>query len=114
MPISVRWRFRELRAATRTINGLAGKELVTRVNEKSGADVYGFWWEVGGSRDSVRHSHLMFRMDAGTSSQGPVPSSISGEAALRLWDRVVSSIRVRHGDTFSNAVASETYFPPER
>ena len=113
MPISVRWRFSELRAAARTINGLAGEELVTRVNEKNGAEVYGFWWEVSGSRDNVRHPHLMFRMDTGTSSHGPVPSLISEESALRLWDRIVSSIRVRHGKSSNNAVAQETFFPPE-
>ncbi len=95
IPLSVKWRFTELRAEAREINGLSGEELVTRVREENDAKVYGFWWEVNGTRDNVLIPHLMFRMDTGQSNNGPVPSSMSEEAALRLWDRIVSSIRVR-------------------
>ena len=111
MPLSMRWRFTELRAAPRDINGLAGEELVTCVVEDNDANVYGFWWEVNGTRDNVLIPHLMFRMDTGKSNDGPVPSSLSEEAAIGLWDRIVSSIRVRNTVQSHQPVVDEAAVP---
>lgn len=92
---SERMRIAPLRAARRTIGGIAGDELVTRFVEKNDAIVYSFTWEVNGTEDSVLAPHVVFEMDTGKSSNGPVPSSLSQEAAMALWDKISSSIRLR-------------------
>lgn len=111
LPLSMKWRLTELRAAPRDINGLAGEELVTYVVEENHANAYGFWWEVNGTRDNVLVPHLMFRMDTGKSNDRPVSSSMSKEAALGLWDRIVSSIRLRSTAPSSRPVAYEAAIP---
>jgi hypothetical protein len=88
-------RVSNLRAQPRTIGGIAGDEVVTRVVEKNDATVYGFWWEVNGTEDNVLIPHLSFTMDVGKGDNGPVPSSLSQDAAMTLWDKISSSIRLR-------------------
>ncbi|KQQ86343.1 hypothetical protein ASF77_20375 [Massilia sp. Leaf139] len=90
-----RTRVSNLRAAPRTIGGVAGDELVTRYAEKNDAIVYSFWWEVNGTVDNVSIPRLSFTMETGKSTNGPVPSSLSQDAAMALWDRISSSIRLR-------------------
>jgi hypothetical protein len=87
-------RISNLRAYQRTIRGLAGDEVVTRVVESNHAIAYGFWWEVNGTEDNVLIPHLSFTMDVGKGDYGPVPSSLSQEAAMALWDKILSSIRL--------------------
>ena len=84
-----------LRASPRTIGGIRGDELVTRFSEKNDAVVYTFWWEVNGTADNVLIPHLSFTMETGKGGNGPVPSSLSQDAALALWDKISSSIRLR-------------------
>jgi hypothetical protein len=84
-----------LREAPRTISGIAGDELITRFAEKNDAIVYTFWWEVNGTADNVLLPHLSFTMETGKSNNGPVPSSLSQDAAMALWDKISSSIRLR-------------------
>ncbi|WP_374041322.1 T6SS immunity protein Tli4 family protein [Massilia sp. IC2-278] len=84
-----------IRAASRTIGGIAGEELVQRFAEDNSTTAYGFWWEVDGIRDNVLVPHLSFTMDTGKGRHGPVPSSLSESVALALWDKISSSIRVR-------------------
>ncbi|MEN3274646.1 MAG: hypothetical protein V7631_436 [Massilia sp.] len=88
-------RVSNLRAASRTIGGIAGDEVVMRVAEDNDAIVYSFSWEVDGTEDNVLIPHLVFEMDTGKSNNGPVPSSLSQDAALVLWDKISSSIRLR-------------------
>lgn len=88
-------RISNLRAQSRTIGGITGDELVTRFVEENDAVVYSFTWEVDGAEDNVLVPHFVFEMDTGKSSKGPVPSSLSQEAALALWDKISSSIRLR-------------------
>jgi hypothetical protein len=92
---SEKTRVSNLRAEARTIGGLAGDELVTRVVESNDAIVYGFWWEVNGTEDNVLVPHLSFTMDIGKGDNGPVPSSLSQDAGMALWDKISSSIRLR-------------------
>ena len=82
-----------LRASPRPIGGISGDELVTRFSEKNDARVVTFWWEVNGSVDNVLIPHFSFTMETGKSRDGPVPSSLSQDAATALWDKVSSSIR---------------------
>jgi hypothetical protein len=88
-------RVTRLRAERREIRGLSGEELVRRVVEENDAQVYTFRWEVNGTKDDVFTPHLVFSMTTGRSKDGPVPTSISEGAALGLWDKISSSIRVR-------------------
>lgn len=88
-------RVTRLRAERREIRGLSGEELVRRVVEENDAQVYTFRWEVNGTKDDVSTPHLVFSMTTGRSNDGPVPTSISEDAALGLWDKISSSIRVR-------------------
>ncbi len=84
-----------LRAAPRKIAGLHGEELVELFVEDNDARVHSFWWEVNGTKDNVFIPHFVFKMNTGASTDGPVPSSLSEGAAVGLWDKITSSIRVR-------------------
>ncbi|MGX4640323.1 T6SS immunity protein Tli4 family protein [Massilia sp. SYSU DXS3249] len=88
-------RVTKLRAAPRTIGGILGDEVVTRVVERSDTVVHTFWWEVAGTEDDVRVPHVVFKMYTGKGENGPVSSSLSQDAATALWDRILSSIRSR-------------------
>jgi hypothetical protein len=88
-------RFTRLRAAPRTIGTLTGDELLLRVREENSVIVYGFRWEVLGTKDNVFIPDLSFKMATGRSNEGRIPSSLSQAGALDLWDKIVSSIRVR-------------------
>jgi len=93
-----RMRVSRLRAGPRVIRGLPGEELIRRVVEENGAQVYTFRWEVNGTEDDVLIPHLALSMTTGKSNDGPVPTSMSEDAALGLWDKISSSIRLRPTD----------------
>lgn len=95
LPIAGRMRVTRLRAGEREIGGLAGEELAELVVEENDARVHTFWWEVNGTEDNVFVPHLMFKMTTGNGNLQPVPSSLSDGAALGLWDKIASSIRLR-------------------
>lgn len=94
-PAIVNLAFTNVRAAPRTIGGLTGDELVERVMEPNFAQIYGFNWEVNGTEGNVLVPHLTLTMATGRSREGPIPSSLSLPAALSLWDKIASSIRIR-------------------
>jgi hypothetical protein len=85
----------ELRAAPRTIGGFAGDELVRQVIEANGVLVYGFEWELNGTEDNVLVPDIRLVMVTGRSRGEPVRSSLAAPAAMALWDRISSSMRVR-------------------
>lgn len=89
-------RLSNLRAAPRTIGGVTGDEMITRAVEFNDAIVYRFWWEVNGTEDDVLIPPFSFTIETGKSSNGPVPSSLSRDAALALWDKISSGIRLHH------------------
>lgn len=95
LSIAEKLRVTRLRSEPREIGGRSGEELVRRVVEENDAQVYSLRWEVNGTEDDVSTPHLVFRMRTGNSNNGPVPSSMSEEAVLELWDKISSSIRVR-------------------
>jgi hypothetical protein len=94
-PAILNMRFTKLRAAPRTIGGLAGEELAERVIEENFSIIYGFEWDVNGTEDNVFVPDVALIMSTGKSNAGPVPSSLSQSAALALWDKISSSIRIR-------------------
>lgn len=85
----------ELRAAPRTIGGFAGDELVRQVIEANGVFVHGFEWELNGTEDNVLVPDIRLVMVTGRGGGEPVRSSLAAPAAMALWDRISSSIRVR-------------------
>jgi hypothetical protein len=95
LPAVLNMRVSNLRAARRLIGGLAGDELVQRVIENNLSIVYGFQWEVNGTEDKVYVPALSLTMATGRGESEPTRSSLSEPAALALWDRIASSIRVR-------------------
>lgn len=97
-----RMRISKMRAAPREIAGLPGEELVRTFAEGNGARVHSFWYEAAGTEHNVLIPHLLFKMDTGKSNNGPVPSSLSKDAALGLWDRILSSVRLHN--TRSNSI----------
>lgn len=95
LPAILNMRVTDLRAAPRTIGGLRGDEVAQRVIEDNFAIVYGFEWEVNGIQDTVYVPTLRLTMVTGRGRGEPVASTLSQPAALALWDRIASSIRVR-------------------
>lgn len=103
-------RVSRLRAAPRRIGGILGSEVVTRVVERSDTILHTFWWEVAGTEDDVLIPHVVFKLYTGKGKNGPVPSSLSQDAAMALWDRISSSIRLRPG-TLSRQRARTSTLP---
>jgi hypothetical protein len=95
LPADVKKRVARLRGTPRTIGGVTGDELVRRVIEKNDSIGYTFWWEVSGTEDNVFVPHFVFKMTTGESDNGPVPTSLSHDAVMALWDKISSSIRLR-------------------
>lgn len=95
LSMAERMRITRLRAAPREIGGLAGEELAELVVEENEARVHSFWWEVNGTEDNILVPHVVLRMSTGNGNHKPVPSSLSDGAAIGLWDKVSSSIRLR-------------------
>ena len=92
-----RSRFHTFRAGTRTLNGQAGDELVERVHEFNGNYGHNFMWEaVHNKTDSVFTPDMSFEMSTGHGQPGTtVDSSLTDAEALALWDKMLSSLRVR-------------------
>lgn len=84
-----------LRAEPRKIAGLDGEELARSILEQDDVRVHSFQWEVSGTQDNVYVPYFVFRMNTGQGNHQPVQSSLSEDAALMLWDTILSSIRVR-------------------
>jgi len=95
MSLAQRMRFTTLRAAEREIGGLNGEEVAELAIEENDARVHGFTWAVNGTEDNVFVPHILFEMSTGNGNRTPVPSSLSDKAALGLWDKMLSSIRLR-------------------
>jgi len=95
LSMAERMRITRLRSAPREIGGLHGEELAELVVEENESRVHSFWWEVNGSEDNVLVPHVVFKMTTGNGNRTPVPSSLSDGAALGLWDRISSSLRLR-------------------
>lgn len=95
LSMAQRMRISRLRAAPREIGGLVGEELAELVIEENDARVHSFWWEVNGTEDNVLVPHVVFKMTTGNGNRQPVQSSLSDGAAIGLWDKISSSIRLR-------------------
>jgi hypothetical protein len=88
-----------LRAAPRTIGTLTGDELVEKGHEENHTIGHSLQWEVIGTKDNVFVPDFSFEMRTGHGNREPVQSSLSDGAALGLWDKILSSIRIRPTQT---------------
>lgn len=98
LPVFVRMASTDLREGNRTVNGLAGEELGMRVRESNFTTGYSFRWEMRGKQDDIYAPVLSLELVSGinpVSGAKPVQSTLSEDAMTELWERIVSSIRVR-------------------
>lgn len=87
-----------LREGVRIINGLPGEELALRAREVNFASTYGFDWEMGGSEHDVLAPFVTLEMQSGLNPRAggkPLQSTLSEAALLDLWDKILSSLRIR-------------------
>lgn len=95
-------RVSKLRSGDRTINELAGEEILERVRELNFATTYGFVWETQGIPDDPTQPFLSLELHGGLSPYAggkPVDTSLHEDAVLDLWDRICASIRFRKPGT---------------
>lgn len=92
-----RSRFHLFRRGTVTLNGQAGEELLERVHELNGNYGHKFMWEaVHNKTDSVFTPDMSFEMSTGNGQPGTtVDASLTDAEALVLWNKMLSSLRVR-------------------
>lgn len=91
------WGCKVLRSRRRDLpNGEWGEERLERVREANWTKGHLFIWEAPGlPDDDYEHPQLRLEMSTGVGREGPVNSSLSDKEALRLWDAIVDSIRLR-------------------
>lgn len=92
-----RARFTRLRVGNRSVNGIIGQELIEKVAEHNGTTGHSFMWEsLRNDKTSVFTPSLVFELSTGHGQSGePVSSSLRDDAAIALWDRMLSSLRLR-------------------
>ena len=87
---------KNLRRGVRALNGIPGEEVLDRIKEENGTVAHVFMWESPGKGSDVLAPTVTLEMQTGKGRPGaPVNSSLSDEAALRLWDAISSSLRIR-------------------
>lgn len=98
MPLWQRPLLTKLRIGHRTINGVAGEEVLERGRELNSIPVYSFDWEVTGTKNDVLLPAMHLEMSSGhpvAAGSPPVLSFFNEDALIHLWDKISSSIRVR-------------------
>lgn len=91
-------RITTLREGRRQLNGWEGEEILTRRPEyKDDTDAHEFRFFSVGQRYDALHPLLDIRMDTGVreNARASVRPSLTDEAALELWDKLLPTIRVR-------------------
>jgi hypothetical protein len=86
-----------LRSGFRSMaSGEVGEEHLIRVRDRNGVRRHLFIWEAQGRPDyQYEHPQLRLDMSTGNGRQGPEDSSLTDEDALKVWDTMVNSIRLR-------------------
>lgn len=92
-----RSRFHTFRRGARPFNGEPGEEILDRVHEFNGNYGHSFNWElIHNKTDSVFTPLMSFELSTGHGQPGTtVDSSLTDAHALALWDKMLSSLRVR-------------------
>lgn len=109
LPLWYRALQKKLRIGHRSINGIEGEEVLERGTERNFTNVYTFDWEVIGTKDDVFLPDMHLEMSTGHpvhAGAAPVQSFLRNDAAaVVLWDKISSSIRVRPTKPSSTADA---------
>jgi hypothetical protein len=91
---------RTLRRGDRSLAGLDGQEMLTKINA-DGVTAYYFIWEFMGKEGSVIHPNTHIELRIGgqrVNGLGDRQSAVlSEEDALVLWDELLNSLRLRPG-----------------
>lgn len=92
-----RSRFHTFRRGARPWNGEAGEEVLERVHEFNGNYGHSFMWElIHNKTDNVFTPLMSLEMTTGNGRPGTtVDASLTDAEALVLWDKMLSSLRVR-------------------
>lgn len=98
-------RFKQLRAAPRTIHGITGDELAESISEDTGIATYSFWCEVIGTENNVSVPYAMIKLNTGSGPYQPAPSSISQGAATVLRDKILPTFHLMSKQTRTKACA---------
>jgi len=101
-----------LREGRRQLDGWEGEEILTRRPEyKDDTDAHEFRFFSVGQRHNALHPQLDIRMDTGVreNARASVRPSLTDEAALALWDKLLPTIRARQpGDATPPFASSPT------
>jgi hypothetical protein len=86
-----------LRSRLRNLaSGEPGEEHLERIHESNGAVGHLFVWEAQGlPKFQYEHPQIRLEMTTGNGPRGPQHASLSDADALKVWDAVVDSIRLR-------------------
>lgn len=89
--------FHTFRRGPLKIAGIQGEELLERISESNYTASQSFTWESIWKKDDVFAPFLALELSTGHSriSGQPVNPSLSDAEALALWDRMLSTLRVR-------------------
>lgn len=90
-------RVTRVRSKRRDIHGLAGEEVIERIQEFNSTTTYKLNRETPGVEDNILLPYLSVEAQAGIGTHPDAPpagSSLHEDALLALWDRIVSSIRL--------------------
>jgi hypothetical protein len=89
-------RFHTLREGSRILNGIAGEEILERVDEPNGSTLQSFMWESLSKKDDVYLPNLILEFSTGHGKPGGrINSSMSDAEALALWEKISGSLRRR-------------------
>jgi len=84
-----------LRSGPRVVGPFKGEEHLTRVRERNNTEGHLFIWESEGVPNDPFNPQIRLDMTSGDGPNGAENASLSDQDALRLWDAMVSSIRIR-------------------
>src|SRR5476649_1806701 len=87
-----------LRRAERTISDIPGEELLERFRERDGIVSYSFTWESYSKQNDVFRPMLALEFSTDHSSRPggkTIESGLTDGAALALWNKISSTIRLR-------------------
>ncbi len=90
-------RLTNLGKGARSLNGLAGEEVLVRIKEDSGTSNHMFRWFSPGRAADVFSPSITLELQTGKGRPGQtINSSLADEAVLKLWKEISTSLKLRH------------------
>lgn len=102
-----------LKEGDRTINGIAGQEWLVRAPNDHKFQSHLFTWEAQGRANDTMHPQVRIELQTATYGRGVAPAapSLTDEQATRLWDQILSTLRLRPTSQKSNSVVAAHSVP---